>query len=53
MMFVGSIKRTQWTIKEAGLGLLVQLAVQHLLVSYFCASADLHFVERGTAKNFS
>jgi hypothetical protein len=32
MMFGESIKRTQWTVMEAELGLLTELAVQRLLV---------------------
>jgi hypothetical protein len=31
-IFAGSIKRTQWTVMEAELGLLIELAVQCLLV---------------------
>lgn len=41
------INSTQWTVTEAELGLLIELAVYHLWVS------RLHFPKRGTAENFS
>ena len=45
-----SINRTRWTVTETELGLVIAVAVQHLLVLSF---ADLCFPERGTAENFS
>lgn len=49
MIFGGSIKRTQQTVSEAELGLLIELAAQSLLV----LSLFFHIAERGTAGNFS
>jgi hypothetical protein len=40
-MFRGTIQRSGQTVTEAELGLLIELAVQCLLVSH------LHFTERG------
>ena len=39
MMFGWSIKRTLWIVMGAGLGLLIELAVQHFLVLHLCWSS--------------
>jgi hypothetical protein len=48
-MFGESIKRTLWTVKEAELALLIELAVQCL---WPLISTDFCFTEKGTAENF-
>ena len=51
MMFGGSISRTQWTVMEAELGLMIELVVQRSFL-HLHIFTNLGFSERGTAKNF-
>ena len=47
-MFGGSMSRTQWTVTEAGLGLLAQMNI-----SWSRVFTDLQFAERGATESLS
>jgi hypothetical protein len=49
-MFGENIKKTRWTVTEAELGLLSELAVNPCRSLIF---DDLRFAQRGIAENFS